>query len=98
MTRTLIVASPTASTGDPHRALITGANKGLGYATAEQLLELGHTVYVGSRDVERTDRGTGYAVSVTIRNIAPITSVTGVISKRSDLLRENRFSTDASPR
>lgn len=34
-------------------ALITGANKGLGYATAEQLLELGHTVYIGARDVER---------------------------------------------
>ena len=33
--------------------LITGANKGIGYETARQLLELGHDVYVGGRDAER---------------------------------------------
>jgi NAD(P)-dependent dehydrogenase (short-subunit alcohol dehydrogenase family) len=33
--------------------LITGANKGIGFETAKQLLELGHIVYVGARDVER---------------------------------------------
>lgn len=33
--------------------LITGANKGLGYETARQLVELGHTVYVGARDTGR---------------------------------------------
>ncbi|WP_370110317.1 SDR family NAD(P)-dependent oxidoreductase [Streptacidiphilus sp. MAP12-33] len=33
--------------------LITGANKGLGFETARRLLELGHTVYVGSRDAGR---------------------------------------------
>lgn len=33
--------------------LITGANKGIGFETAKQLVELGHTVYVGARDVER---------------------------------------------
>ena len=32
--------------------LITGANKGLGLETARRLIELGHTVYLGARDVE----------------------------------------------
>jgi NAD(P)-dependent dehydrogenase (short-subunit alcohol dehydrogenase family) len=36
--------------------LITGANKGLGFETARQLIELGHTVYLGARDVERGER------------------------------------------
>ncbi len=33
--------------------LITGGNKGLGYETARRLIEHGHTVYIGARDVER---------------------------------------------
>src|ERR1019366_4740184 len=33
--------------------LITGANKGLGYETARQLIGLGHSVYVGARSIER---------------------------------------------
>jgi NAD(P)-dependent dehydrogenase (short-subunit alcohol dehydrogenase family) len=36
--------------------LITGANKGIGLETARQLVELGHTVYVGARDVSRGER------------------------------------------
>jgi len=33
--------------------LITGANKGLGYETARQLIGRGHSVYLGARDAER---------------------------------------------
>jgi NAD(P)-dependent dehydrogenase (short-subunit alcohol dehydrogenase family) len=33
--------------------LITGANKGLGRETARQLIEKGHTVYIGARSVAR---------------------------------------------
>ena len=33
--------------------LVTGANRGLGFETARQLVELGHTVYIGARDVHR---------------------------------------------
>jgi NAD(P)-dependent dehydrogenase (short-subunit alcohol dehydrogenase family) len=33
--------------------LITGANKGLGFETARQLIAAGHTVWIGSRDAGR---------------------------------------------
>ncbi|MCP2266510.1 SDR family NAD(P)-dependent oxidoreductase [Promicromonospora thailandica] len=36
--------------------LITGANKGIGRETARQLVELGHDVYVGARDVGRGEQ------------------------------------------
>ncbi|MGA4728612.1 SDR family NAD(P)-dependent oxidoreductase [Micromonospora taraxaci] len=36
--------------------LITGGNKGIGFETARQLLDLGHTVYIGARDVERGEK------------------------------------------
>lgn len=36
--------------------LITGANKGIGLETARRLAELGHTVFLGSRDAERGRR------------------------------------------
>jgi NAD(P)-dependent dehydrogenase (short-subunit alcohol dehydrogenase family) len=36
--------------------LITGANKGLGFETARQLMAAGHLVYIGSRDAERGRR------------------------------------------
>jgi len=36
--------------------LITGGNKGLGFEAARRLIEAGHTVYLGARDVERGTR------------------------------------------
>jgi NAD(P)-dependent dehydrogenase (short-subunit alcohol dehydrogenase family) len=42
-----------ACMNDKTTALVTGANKGLGYETARRLAELGLTVLVGARDPER---------------------------------------------
>jgi NAD(P)-dependent dehydrogenase (short-subunit alcohol dehydrogenase family) len=36
--------------------LVTGANKGIGFETVRQLVELNHTVYLGARDVERGEK------------------------------------------
>ncbi|MBJ7902001.1 SDR family NAD(P)-dependent oxidoreductase [Streptomyces sp. NPDC003656] len=36
--------------------LITGANKGIGYETARQLLAAGHVVYLGARDTDRGEK------------------------------------------
>ena len=38
------------------KTLITGANKGLGFEVARRLIAAGHSVYIGSRDVERGRR------------------------------------------
>ncbi|MER6941765.1 SDR family NAD(P)-dependent oxidoreductase, partial [Nocardioides sp. NPDC000441] len=37
-------------------ALITGANKGIGFETARQLTDAGYDVFVGARDVERGEK------------------------------------------
>lgn len=37
-------------------SLITGANKGIGFETARQLLDLGHVVYIGARDPGRGEK------------------------------------------
>ena len=42
-----------AQSGGMTTTLITGANKGIGYETARQLIGAGHDVFIGSRDPER---------------------------------------------
>jgi NAD(P)-dependent dehydrogenase (short-subunit alcohol dehydrogenase family) len=41
------------TTTDPQVVLITGANKGIGFATARELASTGHIVLLGARDPER---------------------------------------------
>jgi NAD(P)-dependent dehydrogenase (short-subunit alcohol dehydrogenase family) len=37
-------------------ALVTGANKSIGFETAKRLAQLGHFVYIGSRDKTKGSR------------------------------------------
>ncbi|MGA6191438.1 SDR family NAD(P)-dependent oxidoreductase [Nocardia iowensis] len=39
--------------------VITGANKGLGFETARQLVAAGNTVYVGARNLDKAERAAG---------------------------------------
>lgn len=36
--------------------LITGANKGIGFAAAKQLAQLGHQIYLGTRNVKKRNK------------------------------------------
>ncbi|MFD4789738.1 SDR family NAD(P)-dependent oxidoreductase [Streptomyces sp. NPDC058459] len=62
-------------------ALVTGANRGIGLAVARQLGERGHTVFVGSRDVERGAKaaaelsaagGDAHAVRLDVTDVAGV--------------------------
>jgi NAD(P)-dependent dehydrogenase (short-subunit alcohol dehydrogenase family) len=66
--------------------LITGANKGLGYETARQLIERGHTVYLGARNVERGEAAAselgGQFVRLEVTDDASVETALGVIAER----------------
>lgn len=66
--------------------LITGANKGLGHETARRLIELGHTVYIGARSIERgeaaaTELGARF-VQLDVTDDASVETAMGVIGER----------------
>jgi len=66
--------------------LVTGANKGLGYETARQLIERGHTVYIGARSVERgeaaaTELG-GQFVQLEVTDDASVKTAFSAIASR----------------
>jgi NAD(P)-dependent dehydrogenase (short-subunit alcohol dehydrogenase family) len=66
--------------------LITGANKGLGYDTARQLIERGHTVYLGARDAERGEVAAtalgGQSVQLDVTDDGSVETALGVIAER----------------
>jgi NAD(P)-dependent dehydrogenase (short-subunit alcohol dehydrogenase family) len=70
--------------------LVTGANKGLGYETARQLIERGHTVYVGARDRERGEAAAaalgGRFVPLDVTNDASVETALGVVGEREGRL------------
>jgi NAD(P)-dependent dehydrogenase (short-subunit alcohol dehydrogenase family) len=70
--------------------LITGANKGLGYETARQLIERGHTVYLGARDAERGEAAAsalgGRFVQLDVTDDSSVENALGVIAERQGRL------------
>jgi NAD(P)-dependent dehydrogenase (short-subunit alcohol dehydrogenase family) len=69
--------------------LITGANKGIGYEAARQLIAAGHTVYVGSRDAENGRRAAeqlgARAVQLDITDDASVQAVVHTIAEDGGL-------------
>jgi len=70
--------------------LITGANKGLGYETARQLIAQGHTVYVGARSAERGQAAAAALgarfVQLDVTDDASVQAATRVIEEREGRL------------
>ncbi len=66
--------------------LITGANKGLGYETARQLMRQGHSVYVGARSVERGEAAASELgcqfVQLDVTDDASVETALGVLASR----------------
>ena len=76
--------------------LITGANKGIGFETARRLLELGHVVYIGARDVERGEKAAAALgarfVQLDVTDDASVSSALATIGsaeRRLDVLVHN---------
>jgi NAD(P)-dependent dehydrogenase (short-subunit alcohol dehydrogenase family) len=65
---------------------ITGANKGLGYETARQLITRGHTVYLGARSVEHGEAAAselgGQFVQLDVTDYSSVETALGVIAER----------------
>ncbi len=66
--------------------LITGANKGLGRETARRLIQAGHTVYIGARNVERGETAAselgGRFVHLDVTDDASVEAAMRVIEER----------------
>ena len=76
--------------------LITGANKGLGYETARQLIDRGHTTYLGARSAQRGEAAAsalgGRFVQLDVTDDASVEAALSVIAEqegRLDVLVNN---------
>ena len=78
------------------KALITGANKSIGYETARQLLQQGYHVYLGSRDLARGEEAVAAlkaeglneveTIQIDVSDEASVKAARAELGKRTDVL------------
>lgn len=75
------------------KALITGANKSIGFETAKQLLNLGYYVYLGSRDLQKGQEAVALlnsdnveAIQIDVSNESSIRAARQVLGEKTDVL------------
>ena len=70
-------------------ALVTGANKGIGFETAKQLAQLGYFVYIGSRDKAKGLEATGKLKALGYANVdcieLDVTDMSSIKSARKEM-------------
>lgn len=70
-------------------ALVTGANKGIGFETAKQLAEFGHCVYIGSRNKYKGLEAIEKLKALGLSNVdcieIDVTDINSIISARQEL-------------
>ncbi|MCR5889165.1 SDR family oxidoreductase [Hymenobacter sp. J193] len=75
-------------------ALITGANKSIGFETARQLLQHGYHVYLGSRDLQKGQQAADQLKSEGYAAVEPlqidVTDSHSIATARAELGRKNR--------
>lgn len=77
-------------------ALITGANKGIGFETAKQLLENGYFVFIGSRDIDNGEsaveqlKKTGFAhteaIQLDVTDAGSVEKAKSAVRSKTDVL------------
>jgi len=65
--------------------LITGANKGLGLETARRLIEAGHTVYAGMRDISKGADAAALGARIVQLDVTDQESVTSALQSLPEL-------------
>lgn len=78
------------------KILITGANKGIGFETARQLIKLGHFVYLGCRDIAKGEEAVKQlqaegltnveVLEIDISNEASVNKAAAGLSAKTDVL------------
>src|SRR5476651_1953666 len=76
------------------KALVTGANKSIGFETARQLAQLGYFVYIGSRDKTKGLEAIEKLIAMGLTNVdciqLDVTDINSIKSARQELEVKNK--------